>query len=774
MKDFKQLAGKYLAYNKKRTMLTILGVALSAMILFVLINTIMSLYITGRNGARDKVKYEAVFLCDSETEAKEVSGENCIKDFKIEKVAENQCAVYVNFEHPYLMKGDIEELVEKYSVECEATLLGAYYYAEDGAPLLVLALVALLVAYIFAVFGVAVVRNSIQLMTLEQIRDYGMLRCMGSTKKQLKEMVFAMGFVLEVSGIAIGIIVGFLVYLPIAIKAELEIGFHVIAVVFIVVAFIFDLYFVMQENCKFVNKLTPIAAVRGEFKIKTEKIKARRKSLAGVLFGIEGDYASKNLKRNPSRMWKSVGAMSMGIAMAIVAVSICGILYSYATRGSSQYGEYQMADVAPWQPGLEQQITQLIFLPQENVDTLTASEQVTVSKDAYEARLYTKDFMEVLNHYTREFLHEADYGRLQRSCLTSYEIYKEENQVYRKSYEQMFAENSLVGYDEADYANLESALVDGNLELSEDGILLVNGTCTMVENPELLSTVWKKFTMTDYKVGDTIEFVDYKKLDAWIKERLKEQEVVKDDGVLDYELLHNVFHEGYLEMIEQGATKTYVIEGILNKDTNRTIIYEGPRFILPLDRFLKETGLIKENTAGKMYHIKGHYLDDSLKKLLGKMRGENAYEQYWYLETLEMSGSIWNVVIGASLFVLFVVVVNMLNIINTTASDLHLRRKEFAQLRVLGMSKRKLTFTVLLEGVITALLSGIIGVGAGYLIVTLAMNAINYAFYVEFTFSWSLSALLVLISTVILCLTVYLPIRGMKLNMAEELLTSGE
>ena len=53
MKDFKKLAEKYLTYNKKRTMLTILGVALSAMILFVLINTIMSLYVTGRDDARD-------------------------------------------------------------------------------------------------------------------------------------------------------------------------------------------------------------------------------------------------------------------------------------------------------------------------------------------------------------------------------------------------------------------------------------------------------------------------------------------------------------------------------------------------------------------------------------------------------------------------------------------------------------------------------------------------------------------------------------------------
>ncbi len=781
MKDYRQLAKKYLAYNKKRTMLTILGVALSAMILFVFINTVMSLYVTSRNETREAVKYEAVFLCASEKVADQLIGEECVACAErevlpsLEDGGECKTVVYVNFRHPYLMKGYIEELSEKYAVEYQLTPLASYYFAEEeGSFVITLALTALLIAYIFAIFGVAVVRNSIQLMSLEQIRDYGMLRCMGSTKKQLKEMVFTMGFMLEMSGIILGVVLGFPVYLPIAKKAELEVGFHVIGIFLILLAFLFDLYFVMQENCKFVNGLTPVAAVRGEFKIKTDRIKTRRKSLAGILFGIEGDYASKSLKRNPSRMWKTVGAMSMGTAMVIVAVSLCGVLYSFATEDSGQYGEYQLVDVAQWQPGLEQQRYKLGLLPQEGVDALDSCERVTVSKDAYEAFIYTADFMELLNHYTYEFLYKADFGRLQRSCISRYERDKEQNEYTRRFYELEFAESSLVGYDETDYANLESALIEGTMDLSDNGILLINGTCTMAESTETLNGIWQEYTMTDYKVGDTIEFVDYQKLDAWIKERLEGLEILKEDGMVDYQLTTNIFYEGYLEMLEQGATRTYVIEGILNKDSNRAVLYGGPRFVLPLERFMEETGLAREKTAGKMYHIEGYQLDESLEAVLELLREQGAYEQCLYLNTLEMMKSIWNVVIGSALFVFFVVIVNMLNVINTTASDLHLRRKEFAQLRVLGMSKKKLTFTVLLEGIITSVLSGIFGVSIGYVIVALAMDAITYAFYVDFTFSWWMCGALVLMSSLILCLTVYLPIRGMKLNMAKELQAGGE
>ena len=67
----------------------------------------------------------------------------------------------------------------------------------------------------------------------------------------------------------------------------------------------------------------------------------------------------------------------------------------------------------------------------------------------------------------------------------------------------------------------------------------------------------------------------------------------------------------------------------------------------------------------------------------------------------------------------------MLNVVNTTASDLYLRRREFAQLRVLGMSKKKLVFTVMLESIIVAVISGVIGVVGAYAAMKVTVDFIN-------------------------------------------------
>lgn len=86
---------------------------------------------------------------------------------------------------------------------------------------------------------------------------------------------------LELNGIILGSAFGFLLYLPLAIKAKLDIGFHVIVLPVILAVFMFDLYFVMQENCRFVNRLTPVAAVKENLK----SIKVRLRHVEKVLWG---------------------------------------------------------------------------------------------------------------------------------------------------------------------------------------------------------------------------------------------------------------------------------------------------------------------------------------------------------------------------------------------------------------------------------------------------------------------------------------------------------
>lgn len=782
MNDYKQLANRYLKHNKKRTVLTILGVALSTMILFAFLNAMLSLYFTKRDELRETVKYEAILLCEDESVVERIAGEPFVAETKettVELSAEegggSVKGLYVSFKRPYLTSKYLDDLVEKYGVTYYLTELAIYYFAEDGLGVFgIIGLTVLLVTYIFAIFSVSVVRNSIQLISLEQIRDYGVLRCVGSTKKQLKSVVFWMGFLLEWNGIVLGSAFGFFLYLPLAIKAKLDIGFHVIVIPVILAVFMFDLYFVMQENCRFVNRLTPVAAVKGEFKIDKSKIKARKKGLAGVLLGVEGDYAMKSLKRNPARMWKTIGIMSMGIMMVTMATSIYLTICNCVLGDVRQYGWYQISDYVTWEPGVGAiPINEDSRLETEYVNVLQSNEGVTEYKPIYETQIFSANPLEFYEHMTPEYASDTSYGKAVQGMEKSYREGSLEG--YSKVMRDMFLiNNRLVGYEPADYERLQEELVAGSLELSENGIVLINGTSLLSDDMGTLNEAWMDYTITTYRVGDTIEMVDYKALSSLVKQRLLQKGLKPTvwNGTYNFEEIRTVICECYWELAEAGKTKEYVVEALIEKDVNRATMYsQEPIFVLPLNRYFEETGLNSSNRSGMMYHIDGIRLSEEVEEIFYKT---NSFADLSYLMVLATLSDTMNLIIGATLFVLFLFVVNMLNVVNTTASDLYLRRREFAQLRVLGMSKKKLVFTVMLESIIVAVISGVIGVVGAYAAMKVTVDFINIGFYAPLQFSWGACMGMVALCTLLICMTVYLPIKKMKMNMAEELLASGE
>ncbi len=778
MKNYKELAFKYLMINKKRTVLTILGVALSTMILFVFLNSVLSFLVTQRNICREEIKYETIFWCESRAVAEQIAKEKYIKDFEIKGVYKPteevfyENALCANFVHPYQMNIYLKRATQEYGVSYDYTELATFYFAtgEDNV-LVIIVLFVLMIAYIFAIFSVAVVRNSIQLISLEQIKDYGVLRCIGATKGQLKKLVHLMSFILELSGIALGVGLGFGVYLFIAYKAKLEIGFHIIGIPFIMVAFFGDLYFVVQENCRFVNKLTPVAAVRGEFKLNQKQLKPHGKGVAGRLLGIEGEYASKSLKRNPARMWKSVGAMAMGIAMVVVTVSVCGTIVDFVTQDNKRYGRYQVVNSMVMQPGVEQLHYEKYLLSEEDQEGLQKSKQVSSVKNVYDVSIYTADPWIMAERETDKLKKETDYGQGRAKSLESYRngLLNEEA---KRIYEFNFASNTLSGYDAEDYKRLEPYLVEGTLDLSDKGIVLINGTYVQVDNTEVLNEVWEEYVVTDFRVGDKIEFVDMQALGALVRERMEELKL--SDGGDDYNLaaMRELIYACYKELSGKGVTKTFVIEGIVSWDANKFLMSGGASFVLPLERYWEETGLGAQDNSGTMYRLEGHALGEDLKELW--YRDTVRYMDCSYLMVLDTIGTVWDFVVGGMIFVLFVVIIHLLNVSNTTASDLHLRRKEFAQLRVLGMSQKRLIYTVMLEGIITAFLADVFGVILGYGIIKAAITFINMGYYVPLSFSWGTCILMLIVNTVIICLTIYLPIKGMKIDMAEQLQAAGE
>ncbi len=775
MENYKALGMKYLKMNKKRTVLTILGTALTVFLLYLILNVGLSYLDKLKADILADGDYEMVFYTETIEEIEVITKDAKVKDAYVggwydayEGVTYDQ-ALYVKSTNPYSMKKTLEYLTDTYGVEGELNQYIAGFYGNDGVNTpYILLIYLLLVSYIFALFGVGVIRNSIQLSLFEQIKDYGNMRCIGASKSQLRAIIYSQGAVMEVAGIVIGVVIAQFLMSIVSVFIDFKMPVHLLAIVLILVAYLGDLYFAMEENCKLVTGMTPVSALKGEFRIRKEKLKSRKKSLWGKLFGIEGDYAYKSLLRNPGKFYKSVGAMFIGITAMVACFGSMKMLSKYFDEMDDLYGYYQhyYSSYMMIENGIED--SQKNLPAKEFLQGITEIDNVTSAKRIYQTEAVLVEDTAIYNRLSEDYQKTLE-GEFKVSALNP-----ERTEGDSAYYDWMRGKLPCYGYDEEDYARCEQYLIEGTLEVSDNGIVVINGAKMYCESEfdadTLYSVVYEDILFTDYKVGDTIDIVDTARLKEMVK---AEQDKADDDETLsqmaDRVRKYNEYKE---QLIEQGYYKTYTVEGVLSRNPNAMV--NEFSLVFPLERYYAFTGENENSVTGMAYHIDGKMSASETALTATYYEEEKTYEASAYLDStmaLSMFETCMKVFVGIALFIM---IVSSVNIINTTASNLHLRRKEFAQLRVIGVSKDRLIRMVLLEGVISTIIANVLGIVIG--------NLFSYGFYYFMKMIWDveyaipfLGMFLGLVTSIlVLCGSVYFPMKQMKLSMAEELAASGE
>ena len=397
----------------------------------------------------------------------------------VEKIYDN--ALYVNTGHPYRMVKIMNEMIEDYGVDAELNWnLSTWYLQDMDEGFAVILIVVLLVAYIFAIFAVGVIRNTIQMFTLEQVKDYGILRCIGATKGQLSGIIYRMGAILEIAGLLAGIVMGGIVSMILGFIFKISAGFHIIPVIPILITYLGDMYFVMRENAKLVTKMTPVSAVRGEYRIKKEKLRRHGGGLLGKIFGIEGSYARKSVLRNKGRFIKTVTAMVFSISAIVLICSCWGQLRKYWKDTDEKYGEYQfnLTSYSSATTSLEEAQSTLpsaeVFRDLSKNNNVVASKKVyacvgdLVNTDSYTGKI-TDEFRTkvTMGHYYSLYM-----DKLNGIGDTSED---KDPEATRGVAESMVNSADVIGCDDSDLNDLTKYLKAGTTELSENGILVVAG-----------------------------------------------------------------------------------------------------------------------------------------------------------------------------------------------------------------------------------------------------------------------------------------------------------
>ena len=224
---------------------------------------------------------------------------------------------------------------------------------KDG-PIAGLGTVVAIVCIIIVFTSVFCIKNSFDISITEKIKQYGMLRSIGATKKQIKKNVFYEATILGIIGIPIGLLCGFLASYILVLVSNyflnemlseglgLRFDFSWIAVLVSVILGIVTIYFSALRSAKRAAKISPIDSIRNSADIKINAKKVKSPKIIKKLFGMGGEISFKNLKRNRRKYRTTVVSIVVSVFI-FIALSYFMNLAFEAIKHQFNVSEYTLS-----------------------------------------------------------------------------------------------------------------------------------------------------------------------------------------------------------------------------------------------------------------------------------------------------------------------------------------------------------------------------------------------------------------------------------------------
>ncbi|MER2040522.1 ABC transporter permease [Desemzia incerta] len=211
-------------------------------------------------------------------------------------------------------------------VEFHDALLRYYGVVSNDRVRRMLIILSVTVLLIIVVGSISLIYNAFAISVSERSKQLGMLSSIGATKKQKKEAVFFEGAVVGAISIPIGLISGLagiqitfifmnsLIKEALGITEELTLVFNPLTILTAIVLSILTIMISTYIPAKKASDISAIEAIRQTSDVKLSRNTIRNPGFIRSLFGVEGDLALKNIKRNKT----SYRAIVLSLCMSII------------------------------------------------------------------------------------------------------------------------------------------------------------------------------------------------------------------------------------------------------------------------------------------------------------------------------------------------------------------------------------------------------------------------------------------------------------------------
>lgn len=567
---------------------------------------------------------------------------------------------------------------------------------------------AIIIGIVF-IATVAMIYNAFQISVVERMKQFGLLRAVGATPSQIRNLVYKEASLLALIGIPMGLAMGIVAIYCIAfvfriiggdsvevMKPGISLGVLGLSGVVSILA----IYCSALLPAFHAGKISPLVAISSRAYIRKEKSKKTKVFLLDKLFGANGTMAAKNIKRNTKRYRITVFSIIISIVLFVTFKSFMDM-------------SLNVSSVINESDNIHLSITRTEIGGSENYSI----PDVLMNE--------IKAFPEVKQIYRRYGLVNFTSSILKEQAVSEVEeigaVYEKENGVESSRYK---INCSLQGYDDETMKIVGDYLSSGKADMAS--INTENGVFIIEKNILVNTKTERKYygKLTNLKVGDFLEVGEAEK-----KTKLKVMGTLKVSPINFYG--------------DESRLKLITTENVAAK-----LLKEEPEAIKDSEKANKVISL--------MIKIKDTKKDKEIvKKLDGLL---NQYPQVRVTNDIDQNRQGKTGVLMVQILLYgFVVVISLIgsvNIFNTHTTNIILRRRELATLKAVGMGQKNLRKMIVLEGMIYGVAGifygSIIGTGFSYWIYKGISDAREQA--------WAVPIQAIIISSVAVLLVSYLSV----------------
>ena len=562
--------------------------------------------------------------------------------------------------------------------------------------------ISIFVIIIIMITTIFLIYNTINISITERMAEFGILRSIGATPKQIRNLVIKESLILCLISIPFGVLSGFIgVWITVKLLESnismmfndsiLTVKFYPSIILFTLIIGVITIFIASFGPARKAGKVSPISIIKGS---SGGSIKYYNGKIVRKIFGVEGWVAYKNIRKNSKRFIVTILSLSISLIMFILFTTLNMKRLDeldYINKSSLTHGNiYLRKDIVN---EVSDKIKNI-----NGIDEVYIQPYLWLEYLALDPALITDEFKSSYGYESDEFLNNI----------------------------------TILGYDDNSLKELgvENGLKDGEVIIinsfaryNEDGKLENINISNLEEDDTFKIPVSNFSTLEENFLGLLIEDLNNDNCIEFKVKKILDKNPFESDYNYDFKI---IMSKDFLEKIN---TSEYIRYELKFKYTN-----------------INDEKLT-ESASNEIQSIEEDY-----KLTLNDLNADNKMQQQMW--------TVINVFVYG--FIVIISLIGIVNVVNTISLNILLKKKEFGTLGTIGMSERQLSKMVILEGMLHGIISSIIGGIISLGLVLIAVKIINFGLTVSNKIYWQPFVIGFTINLLVVFIASLIPLNKLK------------